>query len=63
MGKAIQMSKASPDGANEFKEEIMVGATQAVTKFNENFFMRKHMEKHNKQEETKNTEESKNQMQ
>ena len=56
------MSKASPDGANEFKEEIMVGATQAVTKFNENFFMRKHMEKHNKQEETKNTEESKNQM-
>ena len=56
------MSYASPNGADEFKEKIMIGATQAVTKFNENFFMRKHMEKYNNQEESKNTEESKNQM-
>ena len=40
----------------------MEGATQAVTKFNENFFMRKHMEKIDNQEETKSTEESKEKM-
>ena len=40
----------------------MEGATQAVTKFNENFFMRKHMDKIDKQEENKSTEESKEKM-
>ena len=62
LGKAIQISKGSPDGASDFKEEVMEGATQAVTKFNENFFMRKHMEKIDNQEETKSTEESKEKM-
>jgi hypothetical protein len=40
----------------------MEGATQAVTKFNDNFFMLKHMEKIDNQEETKSTEESKEKM-
>ena len=37
----------------------MQESTQAVVKFNENFFMKKQMDKQGTQEETKNTEESK----
>ena len=41
---AIKKSQAEEQGATEFKEEVLEGAVQAVSKFNENFFMRKHMQ-------------------
>ena len=41
---AIKASQASEDGATVFQEEVLEGATLAVSKFNEHFFMRKHMQ-------------------
>ena len=37
------MSQEDENGATAYREEILAGANQAVTKFNENFFMKKHM--------------------
>ena len=44
LAKAIKLSLEEENGATEFKEEVLEGANQAVTKFNENFFMKKHMQ-------------------
>ena len=38
------LSIEKEDGATEFKEAFLEGATLAVTKFSENFFMAKQME-------------------
>ena len=43
----------------KFRLEVVQEATQTVVKFNENFFMKKHMDKQGVQEESKSTEESK----
>ena len=53
------MSRGSPEAGEKFREEVVQEATQTVVKFNENFFMKKHMDKQGVREESKSTEESK----
>ena len=45
LGMAIKMSRGSPEAGEKFREEVVQEATQTVVKFNENFFMKKHMDK------------------